>query len=137
MKASKNVFFIFVKKNMAWSKVAAVQNWSGFFSSFIYIWFDRAWWADHKSINFILIRSIFSWEKPWILRMTANVVFASMYSFFFRNYQISRFILLNLLKILYSKSTEKTKSENDISLDLKLRKTLWKVLRYRWAQRGL
>ena len=53
-------------------KVAEMQNWSAFFFLFIYIWFDRAWRADHEYILFISIRPFFRWKNrkklEWLIK---------------------------------------------------------------------
>jgi len=45
------------------SKVPVMQNWSGFYFSFVYIWFDRASKADHEYIVFISIWPISGRKK--------------------------------------------------------------------------
>ena len=55
------------------SKVRVIQNLSKFFFSFIYIWFDRAWRADHEYMVFISIRLLFGQknaEKLECLKMS-------------------------------------------------------------------
>ena len=53
-------------------KVPLKQNWSKFCFSFIHIWFDRAWKADHEYILFISIRPFFGWKNlkklEWLIK---------------------------------------------------------------------
>lgn len=51
-------------------KVPVMQNWSEFFFSFVYIWFDRASKGDHEYIPFISIRPLFGRENFKKLEMT-------------------------------------------------------------------
>ena len=56
-------FYTCHRRNLIYRKVPLKQNWSKFSFLFIYIWFDRAWKADHEYILFISIWSFFGWEN--------------------------------------------------------------------------
>lgn len=53
-------------------KVPAKQNWSEFFFSFVYVWFESPSKADHEYILFILIRPLFGRENFKKLEMSKN-----------------------------------------------------------------
>jgi hypothetical protein len=58
----KSIFLFEWYRSNTSCKVPEIQKSSKFFFSFVYIWFDRAWKADHEYILFIWIRSLFGWE---------------------------------------------------------------------------
>ena len=110
-----------------------MQNFRKFSFSFIYVWLDRAWNADHEYILFISIWFLFGGEKRKKVEWLKNTIFPLNSFLLEKRSHISFIFPLKFLKHIYSETAWKTESNSIVLMNIQF----LQLKKISWIQTGL